>query len=248
MKQRTPVCSPRPDQSGYALLMAIFLVALVIILTAVAMPNVLTQGRREKEEEMIWRGKQYARAIGLYYHKYGRFPQKIQDLTDPAMGVRFLRQAYPDPMNSADGTWRLIYIAPNGQLIGSVRKQSLVQMPAIPPVMPGAQPVGATSAPTTPGGLFSTPSTEPSSFGTGMEGQVFGGNIIGVGSKVNRPSIKVYEGGKTYREWEFIWNPMQGTAAAGAVGVPAANPPAQGQQPFSPQMPPLSNPLPKPPD
>jgi len=33
----------------------------------------LTEGRREKEKEMIWRGKQYTRGVKLYYRKLGGF-------------------------------------------------------------------------------------------------------------------------------------------------------------------------------
>ena len=40
-----------------------------------------------------------------------------------------------------------------------------------------------------------------------LDGTVMGGNIIGVGSKIKKPSVRVYLGGDTYQEWEFIWNP-----------------------------------------
>src|SRR5262249_54383684 len=66
-----------------------------------------------------------------------------------------------------------------------------------------------------------------------LTGAVIGGNIIGVGSKVKEPSLKVYEGGDTYEQWEFIWNPMQQGALpvqqvpANPNGPPA---PAQPQQ------------------
>ena len=60
------------------MLMVVFMVAAMIILAAAAAPNVLTQGRREKEAEMVWRGQQYARAIGLYYRKFGKYPTKLR--------------------------------------------------------------------------------------------------------------------------------------------------------------------------
>ena len=75
---------------GYALLMVCFLVALIVIGTAAAVPNLLTEGRREKEAEMIWRGEQYARAVRLYYRKNGRFPQSIEQLTEPQGQIRRL--------------------------------------------------------------------------------------------------------------------------------------------------------------
>ena len=119
--------SHRRRQSGYALLMVIFMVATIMIFAAMATPNLLTQGRREREAETVWRGEQYERAIGLYFRKFGRYPTKIDDLTKQTNGERFLRQAYKDPTNKEDGSWRFIYVGPNGALIGSVRKVSLLQ-------------------------------------------------------------------------------------------------------------------------
>ena len=92
-------------------------------------PNILTQGKREKEAEMIWRGKQYARGIKLYYRKTGKFPTSMDDLTKPKLGsIRFMRQAYKDPMNPKDGEWRLIYVGPSGQLIGSLKPPQTIQL------------------------------------------------------------------------------------------------------------------------
>ena len=57
------------------------MVATIIIAAAAVSPNLLTEGRREKEAEMVWRGEQYERAIGLYYKKFGKYPTKVEDLT-----------------------------------------------------------------------------------------------------------------------------------------------------------------------
>ena len=136
----------RRKEAGYSLLMVVFLVATMLILAATAVPNVLVQGRREREEEMIWRGEQYKRAIGMYFSKFGRYPTKIDDLTKQTNGVRFLRQAYTDPMNKEDGSWRFIYVGANGQLIGSLRQPSLLQSALSTLALPGAgaQPGSAT--------------------------------------------------------------------------------------------------------
>src|SRR5208282_686414 len=87
------------------------------------------QGRREKEAELAWRGNQYVRAIRLYYQKNGRYPQTLEDLTKPSVsGAHFLRKSYADPTSTTDGSWRLIYVSPSGQLIGSVRYHTLQEM------------------------------------------------------------------------------------------------------------------------
>jgi hypothetical protein len=251
----------RGQESGYALLMAIFLVATLLLLATMATPSVLTQGRREREQEMIWRGNQYVRAVRLFYQKSGRYPQTLEELGKAnAAGVHFLRKAYTDPANSPDGSWRLIYVTPTGQLIGSVHYHSLQEM-AVAQGFPGQLPAGAPAAaaasaqqssaqaptsadpssPQTPGqqtiqptalgqtgSVSSTTSANPSQpvpVGNleAVSGPVFGGSVIGVASKVKQPSLLVFRGGKTYFDWEFIWNPLM-TVAGGAPSPPAVAP------------------------
>jgi hypothetical protein len=123
--RRAPAC-----EDGYALMMVVFFTALLLIATMVAAPRILLEGKREKEKEMIWRGHQYVRGVKLYYRKMGRFPTSIDDLTKPKTGsLRFMRQAYKDPMNGEDGSWRLIYVGPAGQLIGSLKPPQSLQLP-----------------------------------------------------------------------------------------------------------------------
>jgi type II secretory pathway pseudopilin PulG len=161
ISQRWPaVRARRRTERGYAILLVLFLVTLMLIATISVAPNILTQGRREKETEMIWRGKQYTRAIKLYYRKTGKFPTSMDDLTKPKLGsLRFMRQAYKDPMNKKDGEWRLIYVGPTGQLIGSLKPPQTLQLSGLAgsggalPGTPAAQ-LGAQSAGQTAGQTF----------------------------------------------------------------------------------------------
>jgi hypothetical protein len=128
-----PESSPRArrtaKQDGYAILLVSFMTMLMLMAAIVAAPSIRTERRREQEEEMIWRGKQYVHAIKLYYRKNGRFPTNLDDLTKPKNGsLRYLRQEYKDPMNKEDGKWRLIFVGPSGQLIGSTKPQQQIQM------------------------------------------------------------------------------------------------------------------------
>jgi hypothetical protein len=226
----------RDGERGYTLLMAIFIAALMIIAASAAVPNLLIQSRRQKEKLMIWRGEQYERAIGLFYRKTGRYPHDLRELAKGIDGIHFLRQKYKDPMNTQDGSWRLIYLGPGGQLIGSLRWHTLAEYQA---AQLGMALPGTPGAGTTPGATGTAPAAAPagnpaqgaSSFSQPHtqiinEGQMMGGNLIGVASKVNAKSVKVYMGAGIYRDWEFIWNPLQGQQAA----VPAA-PPQAGQTP-----------------
>ena len=125
----SPAHCSRP-QAGYALLFAIFLSATLFLLAFAAAPSILNQGRREREQQLIWRGNQYVRGIRLYFQKNGRFPQNKEELIKGTLQVHFVRKAFTDPVNTPDADWRMIYVAPSGQLIGSVRYHSLQEMAA----------------------------------------------------------------------------------------------------------------------
>jgi hypothetical protein len=269
-----PRTAGKCSEHGYALLVVIFLVTVLLISTMVVVPNILTEGRREKEKEMIWRGKQYTRGVKLYYRKMGRFPTSLDDLTKPKLGsLRFMRQAYKDPMNKVDGSWRFIYVGAAGQLIGSLkppqqnlqlRQAGAVGTPASAlngpgaPAQPGAigQPglggilAGGMTSGTTPPATTGTPkgtdqsdsSSNPQAIPTGDTPTIMGGNIIGVGSKVNKSSIIAYDKAKNYRLFEFIWDPSKDNIGAGQPGMQTGTGLGQplgqqpGQNPTNPQQ------------
>jgi hypothetical protein len=56
---------------------------------------------------------------------------------------------------------------------------------------------------------------------------MIGGNIIGVGSKVNKASVIWYDKAKNYRQFEFIWDPskesVNGGVAPTIIGTPPTN-------------------------
>jgi hypothetical protein len=118
----------RGQESGYAFLFALGLILLMIASSLVVLQKGATIHRRQIEQETIWRGNQYARAIRLYYHKTGHYPQTLDDLEKGMAQVHFLRQAYKNPTNSADGSWRFIYVNAAGQIIGSSKYANLQQM------------------------------------------------------------------------------------------------------------------------
>jgi len=305
MSATRPRTAGKSSEHGYALLVVVFLTTVLLISTVAIAPNVLTEGRREKEKDMIWRGKQYARGVKLYYRKMGRFPTSLDDLTKPKLGsLRFMRQAYKDPMNKEDGSWRFIYVGPAGQLIGSLKPRQNLQLPqaggvgtpasalngpgspaqsgtfqsgtfgqpggigqpnaGAQPGQTGAQPAGSTSG-TTPPATTGNPvsadqgdaSGNSSAIPSGDTPTIIGGNIIGVGSKINKSSIIIYDKAKNYRLFEFIWDPSKDTFGVGqpglqtgtGLGQPIGQPLGQnpfGQQPGlnpnNPQQNPTQNP------
>ena len=74
-----------------------------------------------------------------------------------------------------------------------------------------------------------TGTTVPGPQPTGpVDGPVFGASLIGVGGTSDRGSVKVYKGGTTYKQWEFIWNPLEEQARATQQGLGGAGQPAAG--------------------
>lgn len=156
--------SRRSEESGFAFLMALGMMLIVLALSLVVLQNYVTDGKRTQEEETIWRGQQYERAIRLYYHKMGHYPQTMDDLQKGGLQLHFLRQAYKNPMNKTDGTWRFIYVNATGQITGSVRYATLQQMVLIDQYA-GLIPAGASTAPM-PGQVGVPAASLASSIGT----------------------------------------------------------------------------------
>jgi type II secretory pathway pseudopilin PulG len=91
----------RNSERGYVLLTLLLMVAMMIIAAGAVVQTVAFEIKRDREEEMVHRGVQYARAIRSYYKKFGRYPTKIEDL-ESANNLRFLRKRYKDPITGKD--------------------------------------------------------------------------------------------------------------------------------------------------
>ena len=95
--------------------MAALLVAMSVmaVLMSVAMPVWRQTAQREKEEELIFRGNQYARAIGLFQRK---FANTAPPTIDVLIEQRFLRKKYKDPITGED--FQPVFANQNPQLQG----------------------------------------------------------------------------------------------------------------------------------
>src|SRR5438874_8287534 len=89
--------SRRQMEAGYLLLALLIMAAIMVIAAAAVAPRVAQEIRRQREEELIHRGTQYARAIRRYYKKFGRYPTSLDQLEN-TNNVRFLRKRYTDPI------------------------------------------------------------------------------------------------------------------------------------------------------
>ncbi|MGH9492008.1 MAG: hypothetical protein ACRD2K_00780 [Terriglobales bacterium] len=209
-------------QRGYVLLAVLLVLALILLATMAAAPRLAQQIRRDREEELIHRGTQYARAIKRYYKKFGSYPMSLQQLEDTNR-LRFLRRRYKDPLTPS-GEWRLIHfgeakVVPKGSF-GPPGGQAGGLAGATPAGTPGGAPApGSPSAETppigTPAAAMTTPATGPT-FG--------GGPIVGVASTNTQQSIKVLNDRDHYNEWEFVYDPRLEVPSPQQPGKPVEKP------------------------
>lgn len=101
-------------QRGFTYLGALFAVVLIGILLARAGEVWHTTLTREREEELLFSGRQYANAIAAYYAATPgdtkQWPRTLEDLLEDRRGSqlkRHLRRLYRDPFTNRQ-TWGLI--------------------------------------------------------------------------------------------------------------------------------------------
>lgn len=118
----------RAGQSGVVLLAVLGFVLVSTLAATVMVEWAQTRAQREREEQLLFVGDQYRRAIASYAAVAGpggaqSLPQSVDDLLEDRrlpMGMQHLRRPYPDPFTgSAD--WELIR---DGRGILGVRSRS----------------------------------------------------------------------------------------------------------------------------
>jgi type II secretory pathway pseudopilin PulG len=195
--------------------MAALLVAMSVmaIMFTVAMPVWKQAARREKEEELVFRGRQYVHAIGLFQRKFANaFPPNIDVLVEQ----RFLRKKFKDPITNDD----FAPIAAGQGVPGGT------QTPAGQRGATGS--TGSTArgqAPTAPAGQSAAGRVGGPPISAGGQTQ---GGIQGVASKSKDQSIRLYNGRGHYNEWAFVY--IQQQQAAGAGAAPGSGVPGPGGQ------------------
>jgi type II secretory pathway pseudopilin PulG len=228
-------------QEGYLLVAVMLLITVMLIAMAVEAPRIAQQIKREKEEELVHRGKEYAIAIKKYYHKVGTYPVSLEQL-ESTNNMRFLRQRFKDPM-TPNGEWKLIHLG-----------EAQINIPTAPAGTPGStgtlnsSPLGGAATPSpTPGRLGASSglssglsgglqsgnqpgaggtmgTLNTSNIGTGLGGSAQGGGpIIGVASTSKNTSIKEFNGNSEYDQWLFVYDPRL-EQAPGSNGIIIASP------------------------
>ena len=240
----------RRTERGYILLTLMLFVALLTIGLLALVENIESQIKRDREEEMIHRGVQYSRAVRHYFKKFGRYPNRIEDLEN-TNNYRSLRKRYKDPITGKD--FKLLHMT-------DVQMSFAGAAPgALPPGMGATGPAagGLNAASPTPDepGQDTTTSQSPAAGnqtgatdGTDASSQsatqavqpgktqsvesgpggtkVFGGGaIVGVASTSKDKTIREFNKKDHYNQWQFIYDP---TSDRGGLLMTPNQPPLKG--------------------
>lgn len=112
----------RARQRGFTYIGLLILVAVISIALTGTAQVISTEQKREREQELLFIGTQYARAIASYRAASSgaeAYPTKLEDLLEDKrfpVTRRHLRRLYRDPMTRS-ATWGLI-AAPNNGIAG----------------------------------------------------------------------------------------------------------------------------------
>jgi type II secretory pathway pseudopilin PulG len=197
---------PRGGEEGYNMVMLIVALTVLNIMVAAMLPLMSTEIQREKEEELIFRGFQYAEAIRVFHIRFQRYPNKLQELIE--INPRCIRQLWKDPMTK-DGKWGLI--PQNGGV-------------PLQPQPPGPGQQGQQGQ--TPDGQDENGRDEEGGLNTPKQGDVVAiGPIVGVYSKSPKASHLVFYGHERYDEWRFTVDLLPtGAIQRGSIAPGIGNP------------------------
>jgi type II secretory pathway pseudopilin PulG len=197
---------PQVRGRGYSLVALVVLLVVMSIAVTVALPMWSTVVQREREEELLFRGWQYAEAIRVFQARHGRLPVQLEELYE--LRPRAIRQLWEDPL-SESGEWQPIMArTPDGTSPGG-------------PVQ--GQEIGGAAAPQV-GNSGDDEDDGPTAFGASQVGQGSRngqalGPIEGVRPTANGTALKSFLGRTEYSQWEFRAAQL-GAPLVGANGVP----------------------------
>ena len=191
------------SEAGYNLVFLMVTLTLLSIMLAAALPKWSHAIRREREEELISRGWQYAEAIRIFQNRFQRLPVRLEELIE--VEPRSIRKLWKDPMTD-EGKWALIPPGQGGPVLNP--------QPETPDGRnPGQDDSGD-------GGDDGEPSEEVDP-GTGIgkkKGIVQVGPFIGVHSRSSKESILILFGRDRYDQWHFTADLLRGQGGGQQIG------------------------------
>lgn len=189
----------RGDERGVTLVALVMIVTVMNILVAASLPLWSALIRRDKEEELIARGFQYAEAIRVFQTRFGRLPNRLEELIE--VEPRSIRQLWDDPITGDNG-WAVIVELPG---VGLLALDSRTGQPIAPVDLDGdGKPDPLPQQPPPPGG-----------------GRPVLGPIHGVKCRISGKAFQTLFESDDHGEWEFTVEMLQNSIAKpGPTGLP----------------------------
>jgi type II secretory pathway pseudopilin PulG len=226
-------------EQGYAMAALLVGMSVMAVLMTVAMPVWKQMVQREKEEELVFRGQQYIRAIALFQRRTGpALPPNV----DLLVSQHFLRRKYKDPITNDDFLLIPASIPAGTQLQAQAQQNSLQTLGrGATSSGAGGNLAGGSSGAANSTSAANSGSASGARSGTGangggttnagyiVQGGPLGtnvpGGVTGVVSKSSDTSIRIFNGRNHYNEWEFRFiapapppPPANGNGATGGRG------------------------------
>jgi len=194
--------------------MLMVLLTVLNIAIAASLPAWSGVIRRDKEEELIFRGLQYAEAIRVFQTRFQRPPVRIQELIE--VQPRSIRKLWKDPMTD-DGKWALIPL----------------QGPVAPQVQNPQDPEGKQDPQQQQEGEDQNGREGMDENGQPKNGeQIQVGPFKGVHSRSGKESFMLFNGKDRYDEWWFTVDLL--TNATAQMGGQGSLPMGPGGDPNNP--------------
>ena len=196
-----PTPPGRAAERGVTLVGLVMIVTVMSIMIAATLPLWSMRIQRDKEEELISRGFQYAEAIRVFQKRFGRLPNRLEELDK--LEPRSIRRLWKDPMTE-DGAWGAIVELPGRGLIAL---DSRTGQPLVPIDLDGdGEP---------------DPLPVPPRTSSDEEGGPPLGPIHGVKTRARGEAFQSLYDNENYGDWEFTIEALQAAIAKpGPSGLP----------------------------
>lgn len=197
-------------QAAFTLVSLVIVFTLLNIAVAAALPAWSHIIQHDKEEELIFRGLQYAEAIRVFQIRFGRLPTNLKEMmeTEP----RCLRQLWKNPFHE-EGRWALIPAGVGAPIPGTPGGGDLPNSNDDDEGKPGG---GATGA--TPQGTPQVIWSEKPDMGEKLDFGTPRNNLPmrGVYTTADVDAIHLFQNKESIAEWQFtielVTAMQQGTA------------------------------------
>ena len=212
-------------------------IAIMMILSSVAVQKWSDVVRRDNEAEMIFRAEDLVRGLKRFQKDQGKLPNELKELAEPGQkGQYFVRKVWTDPLVKG-GKWKLLYAAPGGGIFDP--SATTGDTPESPFGQEAANP-GAVAGLAAGGGA---PETMPKlTLNPDGSTEVSGLPIAGVKTACTDSPFRIYRDKEEYMEWIFsVFDQGPQAGAPPAQGAPGTPPPTGGQS-LNPPGTPSANP------